>query len=108
MDGGAGAGPERVESNLIRFQTMYESDSHDKERIAVDHPDRRDPAAAEADAAPDDPNPEHPTHYYAEAHRTYKRLKSGEWTGDDLGARKWGLLAYWYPDVVAPTGGDPS
>lgn len=86
---------------------MYESSSHGKDGIANDRPDRRDPAAAEADALPPDPNPEHPAYYEAEAHRTYKRLKAGDWTGDELGARKWGLLAYWYPWLLVDDGGDP-
>jgi hypothetical protein len=87
---------------------MRQSSFHGKDRTADERPDDRDPGGAEADALPSDPNPEHPAYYEAEAHRTYKRLKAGGWDGDDLGARKWGLLAYWYPWVLTDDGGDPA
>lgn len=108
MGKGAGAGPEWVEPYLMRFPRMRESSSHDIKRTADDRPDHRDHADDPPGDLPAEPNPEHPSHYYAEARRTYKRLKSGRWTGADLGARKWGVLAYWYPDVVGLDGGDPA
>ena len=46
---------------------------------------------------PDEPNPEHPKHDYDGAHRAYKWLKSGRRDWDDLGAREYGLLLWWYP-----------
>ena len=51
-------------------------------------------------ALPPEPNPEHPKHDREGAHRTFKRLKSTRWTSDDLTARQYGLIAYWYPWLV--------
>jgi hypothetical protein len=87
---------------------MREHNFLSEERTDDDRPDRRDPDGGRTNGLPPEPNPEHPRHYYDEAHRTYKRLKSGRWEWADLGARKWGLLAFWYPDVVATNGGDPA
>lgn len=87
---------------------MSDSDADAQNASVVPRPDRADHAADPHRTLPPEPNPEHPRHYEGEAHRTYNRLKSGRWEWADLGARKWGLLAYWYPDVLATNGGDPA
>ncbi len=105
---GAGAGPEWVESNLMTNPTMSKSSLLSKERAADDRPDRHDHADDPPGDLPAEPNPEHPRLYQREARRVFKRVKAGMYDGSDLGAREWGLLAYWYPDVVGLNGGDPS
>ena len=76
-------------------------------------PDKRDARAEPADdtsrtgdsgALPPEPNPEHPKHDREGAHRTFKLLKSSRWTSDDLTARQYGLIAYWYPWLVPSDG----
>lgn len=87
---------------------MRHNDLSRQNGTADERPDDRDPGGSPADALPPEPNPEHPEHYQDEARMWYKRLKSGRWDGDDLGAREWGLLAYWYPWVFTDDGGDPA
>lgn len=87
---------------------MPQYPSHGKDATADDRPDHADHDDDPPGDLPPEPNPEHPRHYRSEADRWYKRLKSGIATGDDLGAREWGLVAYWYPWVVTDDGGDPA
>ena len=49
---------------------------------------------------PPSPNVEHPRHDQEGARRAKERLDGGGRTVDDLSAREYGLLAYWYPSVL--------
>jgi len=65
------------------------------------------PPSVTTTTLPDEPAHEHPRPYAREADRLKTRLDAGEVTLDELGAREYGLLAYWVPSVVTGNGGEP-
>ena len=55
-----------------------------------------------SEVLPAEPNHHHPKHDLEGARRTFEGVRSGRRRPDDLTARQYGLLAYWYPCVVCP------
>lgn len=106
--GRAAADPDRSGTLTRRLPDLRKSYPEHHRRIVGGENHRRAGSPGDSGTLPPEPNVEDLANDREGARRVKERLDEGRQTTDDLSAREYGLLAYWYPSVLFPcltTGG---